>query len=74
MHVQYRSQIESRKLSSSLIRSFLTELTVLNKMSVFSKNWTHDWKSSEQTENFQRIMVIIFVILQCFNTDPTNKK
>ena len=74
MHVQYRSQIESRKLSSSLIRSFLTELTVLNKMRKKKKNWTHDWKSSEQTENFQRIMVIIFVILQCFNTDPTNKK
>ena len=46
-------KIESRKLSSALIGSFLTELTFLNQMSLFSRNWNLDWKCRDQTENFQ---------------------
>ena len=35
MHVQCTLKIDSRKLSPSLIGSFLTELTFLNQMSIF---------------------------------------
>ena len=37
MHVQFRSKIDSRKLSPSLIGSFLTEQTFLKQMSFFSE-------------------------------------
>ena len=70
MHVHFRSKIDSRKLSSSLIGSFLTELTFLNQMSVFSRNWNHRWKCREQKENFQTIMVIIFWNFTMFQYRP----
>ena len=54
------SKIDCRKLSTLLIGSFLTELTVLNQMSIFSRNLKIHWKCREQKENFQTILVIIF--------------
>ena len=60
LHVQFRSKIDSRKLSPSLIGSFLTEITFLNQMSNFSRNSNHRWKCRDQKEDFQTILFIIF--------------
>ena len=61
-------KIGSRKLWSLLIGSFLTELTFLNQMGIFSRNLNHHWRCREQKENFQKILVIIFwnfAMFQC---------
>ena len=60
LHVEFRSNIYSKKLPPSLIGRFLTELTFLNKMSIFSRNWNHGLKCRERKENFQTIIVIMF--------------
>ena len=60
MHVQSRSKTESRNLSPSLIRSFITEVPFLNEMSVFSRNLNHRWKYRDQNGNFQTVLIIIF--------------
>ena len=70
MHVKFRLEIDSRMVSLSLIGTFLTKLTFLNQMSVFSRNWKHHWKCREQTENFQKIMVIIFWNFTMFYKRP----
>ena len=56
MHAQFRSKIDSTKLSSPLIGSFLIELTLLNQVSLFLRNRNHHWKCREQTESFQTII------------------
>ena len=48
----FRSKIDSRQFSLLLIGSFLTELTLLNQMSIFSRNLNHHWKCREQKESF----------------------
>ena len=63
MHVQFRSKIDSRKLSSSLIGSFLTELTFLKQLSNFSRNSNNRWKCRDQKENLQTVWANNFLVL-----------
>ena len=48
MHVQFRSKIDSRKLSPALIGSFLTEQTFLKQISFFFRNSNLCWKCRDQ--------------------------
>ena len=66
LHAQFRSNIEWKKVPPSLIIGFLTELTFLNQMSVFSRDWNHCLKCREWKECFQTIMVIVFWNLTMF--------
>ena len=52
MHVQFRSKIDTKKLSSPLIGNFLTELFLTNQMSIVSRNSNHGCNFREQKENF----------------------
>ena len=39
---------------------YLIELTFLSQISTISKNWNHHWNNTEQKENFQIILIIVF--------------
>ena len=67
LHVQFRSKIDSRKLSQSLIGSFVTEETFLKQMSIFFRNSNLCWKCRDQKKKkFQTILFIIFSIFTMF--------
>ena len=70
MHVQFRSNIDSKKLPPSLIGSLFTEQTFLSPMSIFSKYLNHRWKFTGQKGNFHTVMVIIFLNLAMFQQRP----
>ena len=65
MHVQSRSKIDSRKLSSSLIGSFLTEQTFLNEMSFVFRNSNLCWKCRDQKRKISDNLV--HNILELYN-------
>ena len=53
-------KIDPKRVLSSLLGSYLREITFLNQMSVFSRNWNHHWHCREETESVQTVTVIIF--------------
>ena len=65
MHVQFRSRIDSRKLSPSLIGSFLTEQTFLKQMSIFFRNSNLCWKCRDQKKKISDNLV--HNILELYN-------
>ena len=51
LQFQLRSKIDSRKLLRLIIGSYLTELTFLKEMRMFSRNFNHHW-SVERKKKF----------------------
>ena len=65
-NIQFRTKPDSRKLSPPLVGRFLTGLTFLNQVSIFSRNWNHHWKCRGEKENFQTVLAIIFQNFRMF--------
>ena len=72
MHVQFRLKIDSIRLSLSLIGSSLTELTFLNKMSVFPEIGILTQSVESNQKNFRQSWLYCFGTLQCFNAYSIN--
>ena len=51
-NIQFRTKPDYRKLSPPLMGRFLTGLTFLNQVSIFSRNWNHHAKCREQKKKF----------------------
>ena len=52
LQFQLRSKIDSRKLLRLIIGSYLTELTFLKEMRMFSRNFNHHWSVDKKKNKF----------------------
>ena len=62
--MSFMSKFDFRKISTLLILNFLTGISFLSSLNIFTTNL--NWKCIEQKNNFETILGIIFGNLKVF--------